>query len=292
MIQPYDYQDVCLKTIERARSKGKKKVLVVKASGLGKTVTSAFDTTQWLKKHPDSKVLYLCHQNDILSQAKNPFAAIVGGEDTRYGYYHGIKKNRGAQLLFASLQTMRSRMKQFDRREFDYIVIDESHHAPAETYYPVVKYFKPRFLLAMTATPDRMDLKDIRSLFGKEVFSLDLPEALAKNLLNPVDYRLIADEIVELGEIENPHRLSLGELNKKIFVPKRDKEIARIIKEKTADIRNPRIMIFCPSIRHVEKLKEHIPGSVTIHSHLRKKKQKKKKQKNTILFNNTPHTPR
>ena len=272
MLKPFDYQQICLRRIQQHRQQ-KKKALVVMASGLGKTITSAFDIKRWLNKNPNSKVLYLCHQNDILSQASFTFRSIVGGSETKYGYYHGYKKSRQAQFLFASFQTMRRKFKRFDRKEFDYIVVDESHHVPAATYAPVVRYFKPKFLLGMTATPDRTDMQDIRNIFGDEVFTMPLSEALANGLLTPVDYRLLTDEIVELGKVENPYKMSLAELNKKIFAPKRDKEIVEIIKRKIATVKNPRVMIFCPSIRYTEELRKRIQNAVPVHSGLQRKEQ-------------------
>lgn len=289
MFQPFDYQYDCLRSIERVRWQNKKTALVVMASGLGKTVTVAFDVKRWLKTNPKSKILYLCHQNEILSQARAKFQLIIGGSDRLYGCYHGAEKSRQSQFLFASFQTMREKFQRFDRKEFDYTVVDESHHVPAATYFPVVRYFKPKFLLGMTATPDRIDMQDIRTLFGTEVYSLDLPDALSRGLLTKVDYRLLTDEIVELGKIENPYKMSLAELNKKIFVPKRDKEIIEVVKRKIASIKNPRAMIFCPSIRYTEELRKRIPDAVPVHSGLSKRLQEARIQKfregsiNTIL---------
>lgn len=273
MLQPYDYQQDCLRSIDEARNQGKEKAFVVMASGLGKTITAAFDTKEWFNANPKSKVLYLCHQNDILSQARITFQLIIGGNDYLYGYYHGYEKSRQAQFLFASFQTMRKRSLRFDRTEFDYIIVDESHHVPAMTYMPVVRYFKPKFLLGMTATPDRTDMRDIRTLFGDEVYSLSLSEALARGLLTSIDYRLLTDEIVEIGKLENPYKMSISELNKKIFIPKRDQEIVDIINQKIALINEPRAMIFCPSIRYTEELRKYIPNAVPIHSGLQRRIQ-------------------
>jgi len=243
------------------------------ATGLGKTITVALDVKKWLSGNQKSRILYLCHQNDILSQAREKFEAIVG-TNLDYGYYHGSAKESHAQILFASFQTMRGHLKQFRRDEFEYIIVDESHHTHAETYLPIVRYFRPKFLLGVTATPDRADLQDIREIFGKEVFSLNLPEALAKEYLTPVDYRLITDELLELSKIKNSYKLTLQELNKRLFIPRRDNEIVRIIYEKIAHIKNPRIMIFCSSIKHAERFCKHIPGAIPIHSLLLKREQR------------------
>ena len=247
---------------------GSKKALIVMATGLGKTVAAAFLTKKLMSGNRGEKVLYLCHQNDILTQARTTFEAVIDGDTKRYGYFHGDAKHRNAQYLFASFQTMRQQLTDFGQDEFDRIIIDESHHSSADTYQPVVEYFKPKLLLGITATPDRADMKDIRNLFGEEVFSFPLERALAQKFLTKVDYRLVTDEIVDLKKIENPYRLSISELNKKIFVPKRDKEVAKIISEKTADISDPRMIIFCNSIKHAELLHTYIPHSLPVHSNL------------------------
>lgn len=276
VIRPFVYQRPCLRRLRIVRKKGIKKALVVMASGLGKTVTVAFELKNWLSSNKGSRVLYLCHQNDILSDAREKFEKVLGKEPLNYGYYHGEIKEPNAQILFASFQTMRSHMKKFQRNEFKYIIIDESHHTHAKTYKPVVEYFQPKFLLGVTATPDRTDLRDIRDVFGRETFSLNLPEALANRHLAPVDYRLVTDELVELSKIKNSYKLTLKELNKRLFIPKRDNEIAKIIRERTEHIKNPRIMIFCRSIKHAERFCNHVPGATPIHSKLSQKEQLKR----------------
>ena len=119
----------------------------------------------------------------------------------------------------------------------------------------------------MTATPVRIDMKDIRDIFGPEIYSHDLEEALVDRLLTPVDYFIMADEIVDKGELRiPPHLVSIQQLNRVFFARKRDEEIVRTILEKTSDVPNPRIMIFCPSIRHAESFAVRMPGAVVIHS--------------------------
>jgi len=131
------------------------------------------------------------------------------------------KTAHSVDFLFASFQTMRKHLKDFRPDEFDYIVVDESHHIYGDTFIDVVTYWKPQFLLGMTATPDRSDGQDIRKVFGTEVFCLPLEEALAQNLLTPVDYRMITDEIQLEGKITSGDRkLSINRLNRSISFPK------------------------------------------------------------------------
>lgn len=225
--------------------------------------------------HPQEKVLFLCHQNRILQKAKDDFQGIIGGDPALYGFYHGDAKDRDAKYLFGSFRTLAERYGEFDSREFGYVVVDESHHSHADTFGPVIKHFRPGFLLGMTATPDRMDLQDIREFYGEEVFSLPLEDALANGLLSKVDYRLIADDLVKVGEIENPYRLTVEELNRRVFVPKRDEEILRIVNERIAKagITNPKILTFCSGIAHANRIVDLMPNARPVHSEVSDKNQ-------------------
>jgi superfamily II DNA or RNA helicase len=266
VFQPYPYQTECLEAINGAREEGRKKVLIVMASGLGKTVTMGFDAKKWLETH-GGRVLYLCHQNDILYQAKTTFEAILGGKHS-YGFFHGDEKTaHRVDCLFASFATMVKHMRRFVPDEFDYIVVDESHHSHAETFKMVVEYFLPKFLLGATATPDRLDERNIRDIYGDEVYNLPLTTALARGLLTPVDYRLLSDEIQLSKKIETPEgRVSIRQLNRTVFVPKRDDEILQIVNKYAAQFENPRIIYFCSSVRHCNHLATVVPDCLPIHS--------------------------
>ena len=162
MLVPFDYQKECLSAIRETR-RSSKKALVVMASGLGKTVTVAFDAKSWRREHR-GRVLYLCHQNDILYQAKTTFEGIIGHEFS-YGYFHGEEKTlHSVDFLFASLQTIERHKRKFGRQEFTYVVVDESHHSQAKTFRSTIEYFEPEFLLGATATPDRLDKLNIREI--------------------------------------------------------------------------------------------------------------------------------
>lgn len=273
MFTPYDYQNDCLSILARVRKEGAKTALIVMASGLGKTVTVAFDMLRWLSER-GGRILYLCHQNDILAQARTTFEAILGSSYT-YGYYNGYEKDiHRVTCLFASFQTMEGHNGQFKPDEFDYIVVDESHHTGAATYLSVIRYFTPKFLLGATATPDRYDGRNIRQVYGDEVFYLPLEEALVRGLLSPIDYRLLTDEIQLDGILETPvGKLSIKYLNSKIFVPKRDEEIARIVAEHAKEFAEPKIIYFANTIPHCDHLASVIPESFAIHSKVHAKER-------------------
>lgn len=265
--KPYDHQRDGLKQLSLVRRNGGNRALVVMASGLGKTVLAAFEVARYRKRY-GGRVLFLCHQNDILEQAHWTFSEIVRPYAS-YGYMNGYVKDLDADIVFATFQTMVEWADEFAPDDFAYIVVDESHHSKAETYLPTLEYFKPDFLLGITATPNRRDLQDIREIYGNEVYSLPLADALAQDLLASVDYRLMTDYVGNLEVLKTPvGRLSIKQLNRQIFIPRRDEEIVRIIVDKAGEFKNPRIMIFSPSISHCDRLEELIPGAVAIHSDL------------------------
>jgi superfamily II DNA or RNA helicase len=270
MYQPRPYQAPALRAIVKARTSGHKRTLVVMASGLGKTVVAGFDIRRFMRANPGTKVLYLCHQNDILRQARTELTENILPKKYSHGFMIGDERDiHGVDVLYASFQTMHRHKTLFRRNEFDYIVVDESHHGPALTYLPTLEYFTPKFLLAITATPARMDQQDITEIYGQAVFSIELEEAWARGLLTPVDYRVITDEWQNLKILETPiGKLSVKQLNKTLFVPKRDEEIVRLIEEKLVDIEDPRVVIFSPRVEHAEQIADLMTGAFALHSRL------------------------
>jgi superfamily II DNA or RNA helicase len=266
-IEVRPYQVDCLNALQEARHQGKEVALVQMATGLGKTTVVASDVKKFLQENPDSRVLFLCHQKDILRQARKRFESILPTNSHTFGEYHGDRKDEApVTCLFASFQTMRDAKEKFRPDEFDYIVVDESHHGKATTYEPTLHYFNPKFLLGVTATPNRGDLKNIREIFGDEIYSKPLAEALVEGLLAYPDYRVISDDIEE-GLLKD-ESISLAELNRKIFIPKRDEEIAKIINEHRSSLNNPKLMVFCSSVEHAERMSALIEGSQPLHSKL------------------------
>lgn len=266
MITPYDYQYECLNRIETHLTLGKRIGLVVMAMGLGKTVVAAFD----VKRHfvaGGGRVLYLCHMIDILYQARSEFEAIIGSGKS-FGFFHGGEKTmKEVDCLFATFETIGNWLDMFEPTEFEYIIVDESHHSHAETYFKTIRHFTPKFLLGMTGTPYRLDQKDIRTIYGEPLFNLPLEEALGKGYLTPVDYRILTDEISIDEILKDPNRRwSIHALNRSIFIPKRDEEIASIIAREVKSIECPKTIVFCPSVRYCNHFTTFMPDSLTIHS--------------------------
>ncbi|MCL2445083.1 DEAD/DEAH box helicase family protein [Candidatus Saccharibacteria bacterium] len=284
------HQGDCLAALDAARVKGADKALVIMASGLGKTITAILDAKKFIEQH-GGRVLCLCHRNDILDQLKVEFQDVMEalGSEYSYGMYNGNEKQdtvcgkKGGEkvdFLFASFQTMADDMRrsEFARNEFTYIIVDEAHHAPARTFYKTLKHFTPKFLLGMTATPDRKDNADLNAIFGKTVFELRFPEAVARKLLVKPKVRLLMDEVAKLGEIywkEAKKKISASELNKRMFARIRDEAIIRLIHEEVAmaEISDPRTVIYCRGVKHAENIAALIDGAVLFHSYYRPERE-------------------
>ena len=243
------------------------------ASGLGKTLTANFDVQQFLQDSPNARVLYLCHQESILLQSKQKFQKTFG-EEYSYGMFTGnYKTSHAVTFLFATLQSMRDHREEYGVDAFDYVIVDEAHHTAAETYQPTADYFKPQFLLGLTATKDRMDGQDILDTYGKIIYRMDIYDGWEQGWLARVDYRIMLDDLKqeEFEKYVGPHatdeKVSLAQLNKTIFAPQRDEDIVKSIREQTSDLEEPRIFIFCPSVEHANAMAHQFVGeAAVIHS--------------------------
>lgn len=270
MNSKYDlYQLPCLVKIQAARESGARRALVVMAGGLGKTVVAAKDVKKFLQMGR-RRVLVLCHDKDILGQNRKTFEEILGNQ-YNYGFFHGREKNfEKVDILFATFQTMGGRCnwkRSFSENEFSYIVVDESHHGRAKTYEEVLTYFKPNFLLGLTATPEREDGKSLEEIFGETIFTLDFVDAWANGFLTPVDYRLVTKELTGTREfLESNKPFTLKILNDKVFTRMPDEELVENIREQVSDLDNPRMIIFCQSIDQANKIARLYPGAKALHS--------------------------
>ena len=179
--RPNYMQRTALKELNRIRAMGNTKALVCAAAGSGKTFLAAFDARNF---NPD-KLLYVVQEGSILMKSYETFGKVFGADKT-YGIYNKDFKEINADFLFSTNITMANSLELFDRRHFDYIIIDECHHATADTYKKIIEYFEPQFLLGITATPERMDGEDVFSLFDQNVpYELRLRDAIVNGLIVP-----------------------------------------------------------------------------------------------------------
>ncbi|NLD26872.1 MAG: DEAD/DEAH box helicase family protein, partial [Acholeplasmataceae bacterium] len=201
-IVPNSMQKKALKEIRRFRDMGVKKALVVAATGSGKTYLAAFDALNFDAK----RVLFVVHRDTILKEAMKTFAAVFR-ERVTYGLFMAHFKEFDRDFIFTTNTTMSRNLHMFAQDEFDYIIFDEVHHAVAETYKKIIDYFKPQFMLGLTATPERMDNESVFDLFDKNLpYELRLREALENDLVVPFRYFGINDSLLDYSE-ENPSAL-------------------------------------------------------------------------------------
>lgn len=191
LFQPRGAQIEALYALEDSRAEGAVKGLVQAATGVGKTYLAAFDSEKY------EHVLFVAHREEILRQAAVSFKNVRHSED--YGFFYGKQKDTDKSVIFASVATLGRKEylteEYFAPDYFDYLVIDEFHHAVNEQYQRIVNYFKPQFLLGLTATPERMDGKSIYEICDYNVpYEISLKEAINKGMLVPFHYYGIYDE--------------------------------------------------------------------------------------------------
>ncbi|HWL22386.1 MAG TPA: DEAD/DEAH box helicase [Ureibacillus sp.] len=191
-IKPNKMQSVALEQLTELRATGAEKGLIISATGTGKTYLSAFDVRNFAPK----KMLFIVHREQILKKAMQDYRKILGGHEEDFGILSGNSKDMNAKYLFATIQTVSkdNYLQQFAKDQFDYILIDEVHKAGADSYLKVINYFTPKFLLGMTATPERTDSFNIYELFDYNIaYEIRLQAALEEDMLCPFHYFGVLD---------------------------------------------------------------------------------------------------
>jgi superfamily II DNA or RNA helicase len=266
-IKPHLAQQSALNALKIARDSGKDKGLVVLATGLGKTYLSAFD----VKKLNAKSMLFIVHIDFILKQAKNSFEKVMPEKSDLMGFYTGKQKDiSGKKFIFTTIQTINKEknLANFTKDFFDYIIIDESHHTAAESYRKIVNYFQPKFLLGLTATPERMDKKDILEFFDDNlIFEMDQVEAIRQGYLVKLNYKGYLDNVDYTDIYYNGFKYDVNDLNKFLMIEKRDQAVIEKFKELAI---NKKTIGFCASIEHAdwtaEKFRKAGFDAVSIHS--------------------------
>lgn len=243
---PTGIQQAALQALRTTREAGFRRGLVVLATGLGKTWLAAFDAAQMGAR----RVLFVAHREEILAQAATTFLRIAPA--SRVGYYVGRNRDAEVDVLCASVQTLAKaeHLQRFAPPHFDYIVIDEFHHAAAASYRRVLAHFAPSFLLGLTATPDRSDQSDILSLCDDNlVYGCSLFDGIAAGLLAPFHYYGIRDKAVDYREVPwRNGRFDPEQLSNKLATLAR----ARHAHAQWQSRGQRRTLAFCVSVRHAD----------------------------------------
>ncbi len=246
--KPNYMQRRALKELNRIRVMGAERALVVASAGSGKTALAAFDALNFNPK----RLLYIVQEGSILMKSYETFQRIFGSDKT-YGIYNGEYKEFDADFVFSTNITMANSLELFDPNTWDYCIIDECHHATAETYRRIIEYFKPQFLLGITATPERMDGEDVFSLFDQNVpYELRLRDAIVNGLVVPFKYYGIRDELIEYGIKETKGHKFI----EKFSDEKHCDFIHRMIEKRRIPGQKLKALAFCRDISHAIRMSQ------------------------------------
>ncbi|WP_295090313.1 DEAD/DEAH box helicase [uncultured Catenibacterium sp.] len=205
-IKPNKMQEEALKSLKNLRDNSKDKALLISATGTGKTFLSAFD----VKRFNPKRLLFIVHRRNIAEAALRSFNYLI--PNVSMGIFSGNTKEADSDFIFSTVQTIHKKeyREMFDRDAFDYIIIDEVHRAGAKSYQDIVDYFKPKFLLGMSATPERSDDFDIYEMFDHNIaYEIRLVQAMEYNLLCPFHYYGITDMTIDGIEIDDKSEFNI-----------------------------------------------------------------------------------
>ena len=248
LYEPRGAQIEALYALNNLRQDGGIKGIVQAATGIGKTFLAAFDSQGF------DRVLFVAHRKEILEQAAKSFRCIR--PDKTAGFFMSEYKENDTDFVFASVATLGQpeylNSKYFDKEDFDYIVIDEFHHAVNKQYKNIIEYFKPKFLLGLTATPERMDGRDIFALCDYNVpYEINLAEGINKGMLAPFRYYGIYDD-TDYKKIEyNQGHYNIKSLNSAYIANTRRTDLIFMHYSKH---KRKRALGFCCSREHAEMM--------------------------------------
>ena len=246
IFEPRGAQIEALYSLEKSREEGFDKGLVVAATGIGKTYLSAFDSDKY------NKILFVAHREEIIKQAAQSFKNVRNSDDI--GFFYSNQKDTKNSFIFALVQTLGKEQylneEYFSKDYFDYIIVDEFHHAVSSNYKKIINYFTPKFLLGLTATPERLDSKDVFALCDYNmVYEVRLKDAINKGWLVPFRYYGIYDETVNYEDIDYKNgKYDDKQLEEALMLNKR----GEVILNHYLKYNSKRAIGFCTSRHHAE----------------------------------------
>ncbi|WP_010305638.1 DEAD/DEAH box helicase family protein [Kurthia senegalensis] len=247
-LTPRPAQQLALQSLQETFEQGYDKAMAILATGLGKTYLAAFFARNF------KRVLFVAHREEILEQAKQAFQHVH--PEKTVGFYNKLKKDTNSDMLFASIYTLSQshHLEKFNRDAFDLIVIDEFHHAAAPTYHRLLEYFEPSFLLGITATPDRLDNKDVYELCdGNIAIDIHFIEAISKNWLAPFHYYAIKDTI----DYSQIRLVGMQYDEEELTYQQLQQPILEHIFTKWIELKQTRTIAFCSSIAQANYMADY-----------------------------------
>ena len=241
-----EHQKEALAALEQMRERKETIALLYHATGTGKTVTAVTDA-----RRLGGRTLFLAHTQELVEQAARTFEQLWPGVSV--GRYYDAVREPDSFVLCGSVQSVALHLEEFGEEDFAYLIVDEAHHAAADTYQKVLAYFKPEFTLGLTATPERADDKSILDIFKNTAHRLDIQTAVELGELVPVRCIRIHTNI-DLSKVRfNSIRYNIRDLESRIYVPERNQ---LIVDTWLRYVRDKRTVVFCASVKHAEEIAE------------------------------------
>ena len=243
-IELRDYQQEAIDNLKKMREDGKTIALLYHATGVGKTITDATDA-----KAVGGRTLFLVNALKLASQAKDTFAKVW--PEATLGEYTGSQKDVSQTVIFATVQSISRDLEKFSPTDFDYLIVDECHHAAANTYQKIFTYFHPKFILGLTATPERSDGEDMLELFQNVAHKMDLKTAVERGVLVPIRCIRVKTNI-DLTDVRiNGIKYNSQDLESKLFIPERNQ---LIVDTYLKYVNGKKTVIFCASVDHAAEI--------------------------------------
>lgn len=248
-IELRDYQQEATENLQKMREDGKTIALLYNATGVGKTITAATDA-----KAVGGRTLFLVNALKLASQAKETFAKVW--PEATLGEYIGSQKDMTQTVIFATVQSISKDLEKFSPTDFDYLIVDECHHAAANTYQKIFTYFHPKFILGLTATPERSDGEDMLELFQNVAHKMDLKTAVERGVLVPIRCIRVKTNI-DLTDVRiNGIKYNSQDLESKLFIPERNQ---LIVDTYLKYVNGKKTVIFCASVDHAAEIAKYQP---------------------------------
>ncbi len=248
-IELRDYQQEATENLQKMREDGKTIALLYHAIGVGKTITAATDA-----KAVGGRTLFLVNVLKLASQAKETFAKVW--PEATLGEYTGSQKDMTQTVIFAMVQSISKDLEKFSPTDFDYLIVDECHHAAANTYQKIFTYFHPKFILGLTATPERSDGEDMLELFQNVAHKMDLKTAVERGVLVPIRCIRVKTNI-DLTDVRiNGIKYNSQDLESKLFIPERNQ---LIVDTCLRYVNGKKTVIFCASVDHAAEIAKYQP---------------------------------
>ena len=248
-IELRDYQQEATENLQKMREDGKTIALLYNATGVGKTITAATDA-----KAVGGRALFLVNALKLASQAKETFAK--AWPEATLGEYTGSQKDMTQTVIFATVQSISKDLEKFSPTDFDYLIVDECHHAAANTYQKIFTYFHPKFILGLTATPERSDGEDMLELFQNVAHKMNLKTAVERGILVPIRCIRVKTNI-DLTDVRiNGIKYNSQDLESKLFIPERNQ---LIVDTYLKYVNGKKTVIFCASVDHAAEIAKYQP---------------------------------